>query len=124
MQIRIWPAAAVGILLTACAASPQKPPAGTVAARTTSAIQNPDTPYDARIAEAAKRAKEMGYHVETRHGEQFYCRTVAPIGSRLTSKECLTVDSMIQTARMAEENRAAQMQSQLCQGPGCVPKVP
>jgi hypothetical protein len=76
----------VGILISACAAAPQKPPART--ATTTPAVQNPDAPYDARIAEAAKRAKEMGYHVETRHSEQFYCRTVAPIGSRLTEKEC------------------------------------
>jgi hypothetical protein len=86
MHIRIWSVAMVGILISACAAAPQKPPART--ATTTPAVQNPDAPYDARIAEAAKRAKEMGYHVETRHSEQFYCRTVAPIGSRLTEKEC------------------------------------
>ena len=119
MQIRICTVAAVGILLTACAASPQKPPSGTVAARTTSAIQNPDTPYDARIAEAAKRAKEMGYHVETRHGEQFYCRTTAPLGSRLTQKECLTAETMAQAAEIEEENQVARRQGQLCQGGGC-----
>ena len=119
MQIRILPVAVAAIVLSACAASPRKPPP-----RTAAAAQQPELSYDARIAAADRRAKEMGYHVETRHGEQFYCRTVAPIGSRLTSKECLTVDSMIQTARMAEENRAAQLQSQLCQGAGCVPKVP
>jgi hypothetical protein len=120
MQIRIWTVAVVAIVLNACAASPQKPPARTAAAAP--AVQNPDAPYDARIAEAAKRAKEMGYHVETRHGDHFYCRTVAPIGSRLTEKECLTVDTMIQTARMAEENQNAQQQSHLCQGGGCTIK--
>jgi hypothetical protein len=62
----------------------------------------------------------MGYHVETRHGEQFYCRTVAPTGSRLTEKECLTVDTMIQSARTREQNQAAQRQSQSCQGAGCM----
>ena len=122
MQVRLWTVGVLAIVLSACAASPQKPPPGAVAARPTPAVQNPDTPYDARLAEAAKRAKEMGYHVETRHGQQFYCRTVAPIGSRLTEKECLTVDTMIQTARRAEENRAAQQQGQLCQGGGCVVK--
>jgi hypothetical protein len=119
MQIRIWSLAIACVALYACAASPQK--AGHTAA-VTPAVQPSDMPYDARIAEAAKRAKEMGYHVETRHGVQFYCRTVAPIGSRLTEKECLTVDTMIQTARMAEENQAAQRQGQLCQGAGCIIK--
>jgi hypothetical protein len=112
MQLRTWPVAMLTVLLSACAASPQKPPPAPLVASHT---QN----SEARIAEAAKRAKEMGYHVETRHGDQFYCRTVAPIGSRLTEKECLTVDTMIQTARMAEENQAAQRQGQLCQGVGC-----
>lgn len=115
MQTRMWTVGVLAIALSACAASPKKPPSGTVAS-----APGADAPYDARIAEAAKRAKEMGYHVETRHGDQFYCRTVAPIGSRLTEKECLTVDTMIQTARMAEENQAAQRQGQLCQGSGCV----
>jgi hypothetical protein len=114
MQIGIWPVAMLGILLGACATSPQKPPP--VAAAT---AQNSGALYDARLAEAAKRAKEMGYHIETRHGDQFYCRTVAPIGSRLTEKECLTVDTMIQAARMNEENQVFQRQSQACQGGGC-----
>jgi hypothetical protein len=112
MRIRIWSVAVVAIAASACAASPQKPPAGAVASR-------PELPYDARIAAAAKRAKEMGYHVETRHGDQFYCRTVAPIGSRLTQKECLTVDTMAQAQQIAEENQAAQRQGQICQGSGC-----
>ncbi len=64
----------------------------------------------------------MGYHVETRHGEQFYCRTTAPLGSRLTQKECLTADGMAQAVQMAEENQAAQRQGQLCQGGGCTVK--
>jgi hypothetical protein len=116
MRIRTGSVAMVGIVLGACAAPPQKPPL------VASTEQHSGAEYDARLAEAAKRAKEMGYHIETRHGDQFYCRTVAPIGSRLTEKECLTVDTMIQTARMAEENQAAQRQGQLCQGNGCVIK--
>lgn len=114
MRIRIWSVAVVAVALSACAASPQKPPAGTVAT-----AQKPELQYDARMAAAAKRAKEMGYHIETRHGDQFYCRTVAPIGSRLTEKECLTVDTMAQAQQIAEENQAAQRQGQICQGGGC-----
>jgi hypothetical protein len=114
MQTRIWTVAVVAIVLNACAAPPRQSPPGAVAA-----AQEPALPYDARIAAADKRAKEMGYHVETRHGDQFYCRTVAPIGSRLTEKECLTVDTMAQAQQMSEANQMAQRQSQACQGGGC-----
>jgi hypothetical protein len=112
MQVRTWSVAAAALMLSACAASPQKPP-------TVAVTPKSDLAYDARIAAAAKRAKEMGYHVETRHGDQFYCRTVAPIGSRLTEKECLTVDTMAQALQIAEENQMAQRQGQICQGGGC-----
>jgi hypothetical protein len=115
MKNRMWTIAVVAVALSACAASPQKPPPGAVAT-----AQRPEVPYDARLAAAAKRAKEMGYHVEMRHGDQFYCRTVAPIGSRLTEKECLTVDTMAEAQLMTEENKVAIRQSQACQGGGCV----
>jgi len=96
------------------------PGAETPTATPPAAVQKPRVPYDPRVAAADKRAREMGYHVETRHGEQFYCRTTAPLGSRLTQKECLTADGMTQAVEMAEENQVAQRQGQLCQGPGCV----
>src|SRR5882757_8082560 len=127
MQVRVWSAGILGILLSACAASPQKPPpvavAAPVAPPVAAAAAAPaaaPAPYDSRSAAAEKRSREMGYHVETRHGEQFYCRTTAPLGSRLTQKECLTADGMAQAVQMAEENQAAQRQGQLCQGAGCV----
>lgn len=62
----------------------------------------------------------MGYHLEVRHGEQYFCRTVAPLGSRLTQKECLSIDTMAESARMADENKASQQQSHMCQGAGCI----
>ena len=117
MQIHVWPVGMLGILLSACAASPQKPPP---VAAPVAAAQKPGVPYDPRIAAADKRSREMGYHVEMRHGEHFYCRSTAPIGSRLTQKECLTADGMAQAVQMADENQVAQRQGQLCQGPGCV----
>jgi len=122
MQLRVGPIAILGILLSACAASPQKPPVAAAApvAAPVAAAQNPDVPYDPRIAAAEKRSREMGYHVEMRHGEKFYCRATAPIGSRLAQKECLTAEGMAQAVQMADENQVAQRQGQLCQGPGCV----
>ena len=118
MQVHVWAAGMMGILLSACAASPQKPPPVAAAAPAAAAAAAP-APYDPRTAAAEKRSREMGYHVETRHGEQFYCRTTAPLGSRLTQKECLTADGMAQAVQMAEENQAAQRQGQICQGGGC-----
>lgn len=74
---------------------------------------------DPRVAAAQKRARELGYHLEVRHNEQYFCRTIAPLGSRLAQKECLTIDTMAQAARMADENKAATRQSGICQGAGC-----
>jgi len=118
----------VGLIsLSACATShqqrPAPPPAATpVGAKPAAAgtTQNPNAPYDPRVAESDKRAKEMGYHVETRHGEQFYCRTTAPVGSRLTEKQCLTAATMAEVAHIVDENQATFQQGHLCQGPNCI----
>jgi hypothetical protein len=119
--------AIASMLLSACASMNQStptvavaPPAVAPSAGAPPAAQKPAVAYDPRVAAADKRAREMGYHTEMRHGEQFYCRTTAPLGSRLTQKECLTADGMAQAAQMAEENQVAQRQGQLCQGNGCV----
>jgi hypothetical protein len=119
MQIRFWPVGILGIVLSGCAVTPQPQPVAVGGAAPATAAHQPDVAYDPRVEETARRSREMGYHVETRHGEQFYCRTTAPLGSRLTQKECLTTDGMAQAIQMAEENQAAQRQGQLCQGGGC-----
>jgi hypothetical protein len=122
MEIRVLPPAILVLLLGACAGSPEKPAPAAAVPPPAAAAQNPGVAYDSRLAESNKRAREMGYHMETRHGEQFYCRSTAPIGSRLEQKECLTAESMAQAVQMADESQAAQRQGQLCQGGGCVIK--
>jgi hypothetical protein len=117
MQIRLWSMALIVVLLGACAASPPEPQP--VAGGVAPAAGKPGYTSDPRIVEADRRAKEMGYHMEMRHNQPFYCRTIAPIGSRLTQKECLTADGMVQAAQMADENKAAQKQNRNCQGKGC-----
>ncbi|MDB6099152.1 MAG: hypothetical protein JWN58_1855 [Gammaproteobacteria bacterium] len=121
MRIHIGLAALAGIFLSAWAASPQKPPATAGVAPTVvaAAVQTSSSSYDPRVAAAQKRAREMGYHSEVRHGEQYFCRTIAPLGSRLTQKECLNVDTMEEAARMADENKRSVQQMRNCQGPGC-----
>jgi hypothetical protein len=118
MRILVWPMAMAGLLLASCAASPLKiSQSGTSPAPRTPA--SPGYTPDPRVTAADKRAKELGYHMELRHDVQFYCRTVAPLGSRLTQKECLTVDTMAEAAQITEENQATLRQSRACQGGGC-----
>ena len=78
------------------------------------------TADDPRLMAANRYAKEMGYRIETRHGVQYYCRVTAPIGSRLTEKQCLTVDGVTQAGQIAEQNKVNFQQNQLCQGKNCV----
>ena len=77
------------------------------------------TADDPRLMAANRYAKEMGYRIETRHGEQFYCRVTAPLGSRLTEKQCLTVDGVTQAGQIAEQNKMNFQQSRNCQGANC-----
>jgi hypothetical protein len=121
MDKRLGLAATTAIFLAACAASPQTSRApGAAPTSVAAAAQIPSASYDPRVAAAQKRAREMGYHSEVRHGEQYFCRTIAPLGSRLTEKECLSVDTMAENAQIADENKRSWQQSQVCQGAGCV----
>ena len=119
MHSRILPAAIAAALLSACASNAPKTPPPSVGYVVPSSAQKPGDTYDPRVAEAQRRARQMGYHVEIRHGVEFFCRTVAPISSRIPEKECITVDGMAQAAQMNDENRAVIMQSRNCQGGGC-----
>jgi hypothetical protein len=121
MQIRVLPVAMAAIFLGACASPPQPQPVigGVAPASVAANGQTPGYTSDPRVVDADRRAREMGYHMEMRHDEQFYCRTVAPLGSRLTHKECLTVDGMAQAVQLAEENKVSQKQGSNCQGAGC-----
>jgi hypothetical protein len=119
MRTHILVLAVLCVLASACAGSLTKPQTVAVAPPPPAA-QKSGAAYDPRMAESNRRAREMGYHMETRHGEQFYCRTTAPIGSRIEQKECLTAASMAQAVQMADENQAAKRQGQVCQGAHCV----
>jgi hypothetical protein len=101
----------------ASAAPPAAPDARTAAATDAAATQ---ANYDPRKAESDRKAKEMGYHIVMRDGAQYYCRTVAPMGTRIPQKECLQADALQQQIRRAEEDKINIRQFQYC-GPSCVP---
>lgn len=113
------------IFLGGCATSNHdsastSPPAAAPATIASSAKVAPSAnPQDPHMVAAARYANETGYHMETRHGERFWCRSVAPIGSRLEEKQCLTLDGMVQAAQIADQNKTDFQQSHLCQGSNC-----
>ena len=98
-------------------------PAATAAPSSTQALTPVvTTADDPRTIATNRYAREMGYKIETRHGVQFYCRSTAPLGSRLAEKQCLTVDGITQAQQIAEQNKSNFQQNQLCQGANCVIK--
>jgi hypothetical protein len=64
-------------------------------------------------------AAELGYHVEVRDQQRFFCRTAAPLGTRLTETECMSEDTMTDAVRLMEENRASWQGAKVCQGALC-----
>ena len=113
------------VLLAGCAASTSNPMhqasnAKLVQVDSTQALTPVVTSADDPRAMAANRyARELGYKIETHQGVQYYCRSTAPIGSRLTQRECLTVDTMVLTEKSNEVNNARLMQQQACPRSGC-----
>jgi hypothetical protein len=82
----------------------------------------PGAPVDPRYAEAAKKARQLGYHVETRDNRKYYCRTVTPLGSHLSSKECMSWDSMVDLVRNSNQQQQDFFQPRGCTGSQCVTK--
>ena len=117
MTIRIWPMT-LGMLLCACAASPQKPPVAVAASGVATTSQKPAVPNYER-AEFDRRAREMGYRVETRNSERKYCQYSAPVGSHIAQMHCLSPDLLAEAMREDDEvkDKLSQRNSSLC--PGC-----
>ena len=114
--------------LTACATSAPQParmasvapsvaPAAATVATGAAVTQ---ASYDPRAAESERKAKEMGFHVVMRGDDRYYCRTIAPMGTRIPQKECLKADALQQLIRRTEEDKVNIRQFQYC-GPSCVP---
>lgn len=106
--------------LTACATSAPQPTH--MASTATTAATATQANYDPRIADSDRKAKEMGYHIVMRDGARYYCRTVAPMGTRISQKECLRADALQQQIQRLEEDKINIRQFQYC-GPSCVPPV-
>lgn len=99
MSIRAHLMTAAIIVTGGCAVSPHPAPAPKVAAAPTAATPAPKPPeaYDPRRAQVNRMAAELGYHVVMQDQKRFFCRTAAPLGTRLTRKECVSEETMSDT---------------------------
>jgi hypothetical protein len=110
------------MLLAACATSRPTPirQASAAPPLSTDAITPVVTAADDPRTGATNRfARELGYKIETRHGQQFYCRTATPVGSRIPEKQCLTADGVVQAKQIADQNKDNWQESHQCLGAGC-----
>jgi len=120
MEIEFWLVMTLGIFLSACAASSHQPPPAAVT-EPVAASQKPGPP-NYETAELDRRAREMGYRVETRNGERFYCQNSAPVGTHISRMHCLSIVMMAQMAREDDEiqDKLSQRGNKLC--PSCIQK--
>ena len=103
MTIRIWTMVLFGAFLNACATSSVEPAPGAVAALAATRQKSVDPNYTA--TELDKRAREMGYHVESRNGQRGYCRNTAPTGSHISRASCVTADGMARVVKAADDDQ-------------------
>jgi hypothetical protein len=95
-------AAILSSTLGGCSTTQPQPSAGAFAA-SDGAQQGDDS--SGSIVDLDKRAREMGYHVESRNGEKAYCRNSAPTASHISRQDCLNSAGMIQSVRNAEKSQ-------------------
>ena len=103
--------------LAACASTPSTSPPPPSSA--SAPAPTPEEAIDSRRAQVNRMAAELGYHVEVRDQQRFFCRTAAPLGTRLTQKECMSEDTMTDAVRSMEQNRNSWQQPKVCQGAQC-----
>jgi hypothetical protein len=112
------------IYVGGCASNPSSAPPATAAPQPTlitasagaSTVKAKD---DVRTAATKRYAREMGYRIETRDGEQLYCRLFKPIGQLIEKKECMSPQIMEDTARDAIQNQNDFERSRVCIGIHC-----
>jgi pyruvate/2-oxoglutarate dehydrogenase complex dihydrolipoamide acyltransferase (E2) component len=83
------PAAATA---TAPASTSTAPPAAPAAQASTAPAQ-PQGPS----ADVIKQARQAGYHMKTSHGNYYFCKEDADIGSRLATEKCIDSDALALT---------------------------
>ncbi|MBS0373273.1 MAG: hypothetical protein JSR73_01725 [Proteobacteria bacterium] len=87
------------------AAAPSAPAAPTAPTATTPAAAATASPDAAEIAQF----RSLGYRPEQRHGETYYCRNEAEIGSRFERKVCATIEQL-RARRQASRDMLESMQ--------------
>ncbi len=111
-------------VLAGCAAAPQTqvpPPAATSSpAPAAKAAPGAKTAPPAGIsAELYSRALENGYRAREHKGATLFCKTEAPIGSRIQKDTCVSVDQLEESIRQAELVRDRMRRGTTCAKADC-----
>jgi hypothetical protein len=100
--------------LAACAAQPPERAVTTTPAPT--AAPEPAPATDDKVAPRIP----SGYRLVKKNGQNLYCRTVTPTGTRFSEKLCLTATQIKQTQQINETTmRAIDRAQRVCAGADC-----
>jgi hypothetical protein len=120
------------VTVAACTAQP-KQPVDTVSAAPaapSSAVPAPAVQSSAPAAPAAaardsakpvQREIPSGYKLTKRNGQEVYCRSIVPIGSKLAEEMCFTREQLEEIQQRTQSTVGAMEQSmKVCSGDTCV----
>jgi hypothetical protein len=114
MPIRtLFLSAALGVL-SACAATQPHLAAPAPSATTL----NAPTAVE-RSRELMRQAREMGYTMEIRNGERYFCTDDSNVGSRITKHQCLNEATFVERQLSIAQNKDAYTRSRMCGNMGC-----
>ena len=105
--------AAIGVL-GACAATP---PQAAAPAPSATALNAPTAVERSR--ELMRQARDMGYTMEERNGERFFCIDDSNVGSHIRKRECLNEATFVERQLSIAQNKDAYTRSRMCGNMGC-----
>jgi hypothetical protein len=88
-------------------ASSSSQPATASTEQPTSAVQQPaEAPIDpSNLSEAQLKRLTKGYHLSVKDDVNYYCKMEAEIGSRLSKRQCYTVEQLADLERTRKDNQ-------------------
>lgn len=104
--------AALGVL-GACATTSPQPAAPARPAATLGAAPADDT------RTLMRQAREMGYTMEERNGQRYFCHDDANLGSRIPKHECINEATFVERQASIAQNKDAYGRSRMCGNMGC-----
>jgi hypothetical protein len=114
MQIRTFFFVVTLGVLGACAATP---PAATAPAPSAAALNAPTAVERSRTL--MQQARDMGYTIEERNGERYFCTDDSNVGSHIHKHECLNEATFVERQASIAQNKDAYSRTRMCGNMGC-----